>query len=452
MEQRYLRTERQETRKTEGVPRSNSPPTGIHLPCFMRFLHVADVHLDTAFAGRSEAVRRRLREASREAFRRAVDVALQEQVDAVLIAGDLFDGDRLSFETERFLMEQVGRLGDHGVTVVYATGNHDPGSVSGGPRALQWPPNVVTASDATPKRITITGRGGGTAGHVNAVGHETAHEERDLSRLMPRPEGEGPEVGLLHTQVHASAGSERHGSYAPSDLSYLRRAGYDYWALGHVHGPQELSADPPIWYSGSLQGRSHGESGEHGALVVDLTDRHAPEVSFRPLASVRWETLLVERLENIRSFDALVGHAAALWRDTRTAEPGAPGTEWMVRLQLTGACPLWSELQREEDLETLAAELRDLLGVLDVIVTAEAVHPVLDLDEHRARTDVLGEALRLAQRIRSGNAALPAVVADDLAGVPGASEEAVRAYVRDLLDDIDGEIAARLIEDSGSRS
>lgn len=418
----------------------------------MRFLHVADVHLDTSFAGRSEAVRRRLREASREAFQRAVDVALQEQVDAVLIAGDLFDGERLSFETERFLMEQVGRLGDHGITVVYATGNHDPGSVSGGPRALQWPPNVVTASDATPKRIAISGRGGGTAGHVNAVGHETAREERDLSRLLPRPEGEGPEVGLLHTQVHASAGSELHGSYAPSDLSFLRRAGYDYWALGHVHVPQELSMDPPIWYSGSLQGRSHGEQGEHGALLVDLGDRHAPEVSFRPLASIRWETLRVDALGGIRSFDALLGHAAALWRDTRAEEPGAPGTEWMVRVDLAGASPLWSELQREEDLETLAAELRDLLGVLDVIVTASAVHPVIDLDEHRARTDVLGEALRLAERVRSGEVTIPLVSADDLAGAPGASPEAVQAYVRSLLEDIEGEIAARLIEDPGARS
>jgi DNA repair exonuclease SbcCD nuclease subunit len=418
----------------------------------MRFLHIADVHLDTSFAGRSEAVRRRLREASREAFQRAVDVALQEQVDAVLIAGDLFDGERLSFATERFLMNQVGRLGDHGITVVYATGNHDPGSVSGGPRALQWPPNVVTASDATPKRIAISGRGGGTAGYVNAVGHENDREGRDLSRLLPVPEGEGPEVGLLHTQVRASAGSERHGSYAPSDLSYLRRAGYDYWALGHVHVPQELSADPPIWYSGSLQGRSHGERGEHGALVVDLTDRHAPEVSFRPLASVRWETLRVDELGLVRSFDGLVGHAAALWRDIRAEEPAAPGTEWMIRVELVGPCPLWSELQREEDLEILAAELRDLLGVLDVVVMAAAVHPVIDLDEHRARTDVLGEALRLAERIRSGKAALPTVLPDDLAGVPSATTEAVQDYVRSLLDDIDGEIAARLIEDASTRS
>ena len=96
----------------------------------MRFLHVADVHLDTSFSGRSEAVRRRLRDASREAFRNAVDLAIREDVHAFLIAGDLFDGERLSFQTERFLLEQTERLGDHGITVVYATGNHDPGGVS----------------------------------------------------------------------------------------------------------------------------------------------------------------------------------------------------------------------------------------------------------------------------------------------------------------------------------
>ena len=418
----------------------------------MRFLHVADVHLDASFGGRSEAVRRRLREAARDALRRAVDVALQEDVDAVLVAGDLFDGERLSFETERFLMEQVGRLGDHGITVVYATGNHDPGSVSGGPRGLPWPPNVVTASDDTPKRIAISARGGGTAGFVNAVGHKTAREERDLSRLLPRPEGVRPEVGLLHTQVTASAGSERHASYAPSDLSYLRRAGYDYWALGHVHAPQELSADPPIWYSGSLQGRSHGERGEHGAIVVDLADRDAPVVSFRSLAAVRWETLPVTELENVRSFDALVGHVAAGWKDARAAEPGAPGTEWMLRVSMEGPCPLWSELQREEDLETLAAELRDLLGVLDVIVTARAVHPVIPIEEHRARPDVLGEALRLASEVRDGRLVLADVRADDLAGAPGTAREAVDAYVRELLEEIDGELAARLLEDPGSGS
>jgi predicted phosphodiesterase len=418
----------------------------------MRFLHVADVHLDTSFAGRSETVRRRLRDASREAFSRAVDVALAEDVDAVLIAGDLFDGERLSFQTERFLLDQVARLGDHGITVVYATGNHDPGTAGGGPRALKWPPNVVTASDATPKRIEVVARAGGTAGYVSAIGHETAREERDLSRMLPRPDGVRPEVGLVHTQVQTSAGAERHGSYAPSDLSYLRRAGYDYWALGHIHIPQELSADPPIWYPGSLQGRSHGEQGERGAVLVDLSDRGAPLVSFRSLAMIRWETLPVSGLEAVSSFDALLGHVSGAWQRARAADPGQPGTEWMVRLALVGPCPLWVELQTEEGRTTLAAEARDVLGVLDVVVAAGGVHPVIPLDEHRGRTDVLGEALRLAAEIRAGRAELPGVFADDLAGVPGATGEAVGAYVRELLGGMDGALAARLLEDAGRAS
>ena len=418
----------------------------------MRFLHVADVHLDTSFAGRSEAVRRRLRDASREAFSRAVDVALREDVDALLIAGDLFDGERLSFQTERFLLEQVARLGDHGIMVVYATGNHDPGSSGGGPRPLKWPPNVVTVSDATPTRIEIPARAGGIAGYVSTIGHETAREERDLSRMLPRPGGEWPEVGLLHTQVQTSAGADRHARYAPSDLAYLRRAGYDYWALGHIHIPQELSADPPIWYSGSLQGRSHGQQGERGAVLVDLSDRGAPLVSFRPLASVRWETLSISALDAISSFDALVGHVAAEWQHARAEDPGSQGTEWMVRLALTGPCALWTELQSEEGRSTLAAEARDLMGVLDVVVAAGGVHPVIPLDEHRGRTDVLGEALRLAAEIRSGRTRLPGLGADDLAGAPGANREAVDSYVRDLLDGMDGALAARMLDDAGGQT
>ena len=106
----------------------------------MRFLHVADVHLDTSFAGRSDSARRRLRDASRQAFQAAVDLAIREDVHAFLVAGDLFDSERLSFSTERFLLEQAHRLGDHGITVVYATGNHDPGSPEVGPRHCPGPP------------------------------------------------------------------------------------------------------------------------------------------------------------------------------------------------------------------------------------------------------------------------------------------------------------------------
>jgi hypothetical protein len=416
----------------------------------MRFLHVADVHLDTSFAGRSADVRARLREASRDAFRNAVDVAIREDAHALLIAGDLFDGERLSFQTERFLLEQTERLGDHGITVVYATGNHDPGASDVGPRRIDWPACVRVAPDATPRRILVHDHGGQPVGYVTAVGHATGRVGDDLSRLLPMPGGELPEVALLHTQVHSSLGADDHHPYAPSDLTYLRHAGYDYWALGHVHVRQELSEDPPIWYSGSLQGKSHGDPGVRGGLLVDLTDRNAPAIAFRPLGPVRWETLEVARLDALSTLDELERHVMAAWRGAREGDPGTSATEWMVRVVLAGACPLWAELRDPEDRDMVGRELTRLMGALDVTVVADAVHPVVSVEEHRVRTDVLGEALKLVEAIRDGSGELEGLDPGDLAGVGSSDPAAVRAYVRRLLADADGEIAAHLLGEGTS--
>jgi len=329
--------------------------------------------------------------------------------------------------------------------VVYATGNHDPGSPDTGPRRLPWPSCVRVADDATPRRFLVHGPTGEPVGYVTAVGHATSQERSDLSRALPRPAGELPEVALLHTQVHSSPGSEHHHPYAPSELTYLVRAGFDYWALGHVHARQALSDDPPIWYSGSLQGRTHADRGERGALLVDLSNRGAPSVSFRPLAPVRWETVEVERLDSVRSLDELERHVQVGWRALRDADPGASAVEWMIRVVLRGPCPLWSELQNEEDRELLGRELREILGGLDVVVTADEVHPVVDVEEHRLRTDVLGEALRLARAVQRGEERLP-VEPTDLVGVTSDDPAVAQAYARGLLDGAEGEIASRMLE------
>ena len=411
----------------------------------MRFVHVADVHLDTSFAGRSEAVRRRLREASRDAFRRAVDLAIREDVHALVIAGDLFDGDKLSFQTERFLLEQVRRLDEHSMSVVYATGNHDPGAPVSGPRQLDWPPNVHVAGDATPKRIQVHDREGNPVGFVTAVGHADDQEHRDLSRLLPRPDGEMPEVALLHTQVHSSLGAEAHHPYAPSELTYLIRSGYDYWALGHVHIRQELAEDPPVVYAGSLIGRTHTDTGPRGALLVDLSDREVPAISFRPVAPVRWETITVDHLERADSLDRLERQIETAWRAFHEDDVATVDVEWMVRVQLRGPCPLWKELRADENRAVLAEELTELLGALEVVVSSERVHPVVPVQEHRLRTDVLGESLRLSEALRRGEATLTVLHPADLAGVASDDEAVVASYVSELVRDVDGELTARLL-------
>jgi hypothetical protein len=262
------------------------------------------------------------------------------------------------------------------------------------------------------------------------------------------PVGDLPEVALLHTQVHSSSGSKDHHAYAPSELTWLRHAGYDYWALGHVHIRQELSDDPPIWYSGSLQGKTHTDRAARGALLVDLSDRAVPAIAFRALAPVQWDTLEVERLDGVETLDELERQIHVAWRAVRDAEPGPSNVEWMVRIVLSGPCPLWIELRTAENQEMLGRELKGILGALDVVILAEGVYPVVPLDEHRLRTDVLGEVLRLSDDLRNGERSIDHLLAGALAGAPSDDPIALRAYVRDLLDGADGELAARLLDEN----
>ncbi len=411
----------------------------------MRLLHVADVHLDAPFAGRSERVRRRLRQATREAFSRAVDAAVGEEVDALLIAGDLFDGDRLSFATEGFLLDELGRLGKAGVQVVYATGNHDPGEAGGAVARLRWPEHVRVLTSDEPERVAVPGSGGEPLGFVTGAGHPDRRVTLDLSAAFPRPAGDLPEVALLHTQVRRSRGGEAHEPYAPSDLERLRRAGYDYWALGHVHLRQELSADPPVHYPGSLQGRSPRETGARGGLLVDLSSEAEAGVSFLDLAPVRWETLRVDGLEECAGLERLLRRIEEAWDEERRSDPGPANAEWIVRVALTGPTPLWRELGRDEELRTLADEVERMLGILSAEVRSGGVGPVLDVEAQRERPDVLGEALRLLEAVVAGRERLPGIEVDELAGFRAGGEEDPDAYVRRVLEGSADQLLARML-------
>ena len=411
----------------------------------MRFLHIADVHLDTPFAGRSEAMRARLRHASLAALSRCVATAIAEGVDAVLIAGDLFDGAYLSFETERFLLEQLKSLSDEGVQVVYATGNHDPGQ---GSRAgdLDWPDLATVIATASPHCVPITGRAGEIVGHVAGAGHATSRETGDLSRLLEPVHGSDlPQVALLHTQVAWSGADRVHGPYAPSSLDALRAAGFHYWALGHAHARHELSSDPAIHYCGCLQGRHPGETGAKGGLLVDLGDPTAPVVEFREFSPIRWEKLAVATLGDARTLDDVVGEAMGAWEAAREADPGDADTEWMAAVDLEGPSPIWRLLRDPQEMETMADEFAARLNLAGVEVRSAGVHPKAHVEEHVERRDVLGATLQLARAVMSGAETL-GLSETDLAGFDRDRDETLSSYMRRLLEGGSEEILARMLD------
>lgn len=412
----------------------------------MRFIHIADVHLDTPFRTRSPELRDRLRSACRQALIRAVDLALARDAHAFLVAGDLFDGERLSFDTERLLVEQMDRLHRAGIQVVYATGNHDPGR--GGLRAhtLEWPESMTVVAEPEPRRITIRDGDGDPVGRVTAAGHASPNETRDLAATFPRPDGALPEVALLHTQVVGARTADRHDPYAPTELDTLQKAGFAYWALGHVHAPQELSGNPPIHYSGNVQGRNPRETGPKGCLFVDLGRPETPEVEFHPLASIRWESLTASELMEAASLGALEAAVEDTWARAREEDPGEPGVEWIVRVELTGACPLHRELAEEENLRTLESRLQARLGALAVEVLPRSLHRPVRPDDHRERQDVLGEALALLEEARSDPGLRGSLKPEVLAGLQAGDAEDPDEYLGTLLEELDGELVARLLD------
>lgn len=422
----------------------------------MRFLHLADIHLDTLFAGRDERVRERLRQGSREALHRGLALARKERVDAVVIAGDLFDGARLSFETERVLADEMAALAQAGIPLFVATGNHDPGGDLFDVSRLHAASGLHLFARATPETVPVW-RGGELVGTVTGAGHASSREERDLSLAFVPPKpgtftpgADVPALAVLHTQVGGARGDGNHDRYAPSNLAHLREAGFDYWALGHIHVRQMLSEFPAIHYPGNTAGRSPSETGAKGGLLVELPGRGlAAQVRFVELAPIRWERLEVAELAEAGSLQALIRQIRQRWEAARREDPGLPGGEWIIRVGLSGPLPLHGQLRDAAERSVLEGELREALGALDVEVRLEGARPPVNVEAGLRRQDAAGEALRWIQAFRQADGPSPSqllgIGTGDLAGE--VSGDALDDYLRGLLEGAEAELLARFLDE-----
>src|SRR5689334_13738703 len=140
-----------------------------------RFVHCSDVHLDTPFACTDGATRARLNEAARGTFTSLVELCLAEQVAALLVAGDLFDDERLSLATEEWMCAQLARLTQAGVTVVLACGNHDSATPGGRMSSIAFPDGVHVAGNE-PLSVDVRDGEGRLIGRVCAAGHGSSKE------------------------------------------------------------------------------------------------------------------------------------------------------------------------------------------------------------------------------------------------------------------------------------
>ncbi len=335
-----------------------------------------------------------------EAFRRFGDLAIARKVHAAVLTGDVVDARNRFYEAYSVLQAGVRRLLDHDVPVFAVAGNHDH--------------DVLARLADEVDGFQLLGRGGrweqATAANadgetVRLVGWSFPERHVRISPLemgFPAVADDDLTVGVLHCDCFAAT-----STYAPVPLAELQARPVAAWLLGHIHRPILLAESRPlVLYPGSPQGLDPGETGAHGAWLVELQRGAAPRAQFVPLAAMRYEPINVP-LDGVSDADGF-NHAILDAVRARHAEieDALGNVRWVAcRLRLTGHTSLQAELP------SLGQQIRDSLRVPAADVqyffekVEDATRPDHSLADLVRSTDPIGLLARRLLALESGEPA-----------------------------------------------
>lgn len=254
----------------------------------MRIIHASDLHLGRPLRGLPLHGQLEIEAFRHCAFRtltRLVDLALEQHVDLIIVAGDLIEESVRNYKVGLRLIHEFSRLEQQGTQVAWVRGNHDA-------------ENRVIANLLRPAHIHELGLSGAQTLHLDhlgvaLVGRSFTHRAcfEDLLATYPPKHGSLCTIGLLHTSGDGAITGDR---YAPCRRSDLVAKSYDYLALGHVHQHSVVSRTVPVAYSGCLQGRSFLESGPRGCLLLQFDDGKLLHMEHRSLETVRFGIIPID--------------------------------------------------------------------------------------------------------------------------------------------------------------
>ncbi len=256
----------------------------------VRFLALADLHLGRV-ATLPSGWERSL-SSPEAAWERAVawTILPENRIDALLLAGDLFDREEDFFEGCRPFERGLRGLLDAKIPVVLVAGNHD-----------YWLPRRLKERLSHPL-LFILGEGEkwsfvelelrGSKVRIDGWSFQAAHHQRSpLSTYqLPPPQAETLLLGLLHADLLA----KREGVFAPVTLREFAKMPHSAWVLGHVHERREYEAPATLFYPGSPYPLDNSERGERGALLLELDAGGKSHPSFVPLASLLYLPIELE--------------------------------------------------------------------------------------------------------------------------------------------------------------
>ncbi|CAM2956775.1 DNA repair exonuclease [Paenibacillus sediminis] len=406
-----------------------------------RFIHAADLHLDSLFIGLSgvtDQVRAHLRESTFAALENLVQLGVEEKVDFIVLSGDIYDAGQSSLRAQLRFQEAMQQLEHHGIPVYMIHGNHDP---LDSPKAnLRVPSNVHVFGPEVEKVIACHRGTGEPVAVVGGVSYRTSSITDNLALSFTRDSASNLfHIAILHANVD---GNNEHDSYAPCTRNDLFRSGFDYWALGHIHKRQVLSVSPAIVYPGNIQGRHIKETGPKGCYVVDVNEESKCSLTFHELANVRWyeEELSIDGMQTEEDLKLNIEELLDVIREKSARKMS------LVRIHITGRGILHHKLEAGYVLEDLLQEIRrrealhpvhQLVWIekIKVATSAEVDHQLLIEED-----SFLGELFRLGQKAERDEKLGEEIVDSALAPL------AENRHIRQLLNKMSHEDKINLIK------
>lgn len=257
----------------------------------MKFLHIADVHLDSPFLGLSflpSELFGQIKNAIQLSFEKAVNFAIDHDVDLVLLAGDTFDSTHPTPQSKIFFANQIKRLVDRQIQVVMVLGNHDYSQIDD--LLLNESPYFkIIGSNEQIEQVDFMTK---SQYKYRVVGFSYQHNHitEDIIAKYPPKSTSIYTIGLAHAGMKQSSVDQN--NYAPFTLNEVKDLNYDYFALGHIHLRQVLSQEPWIVYSGNLQGRHVNEKDAKGFYFGQVDEQSQnTQLQFIDVSPIVWQTV-----------------------------------------------------------------------------------------------------------------------------------------------------------------
>lgn len=352
-----------------------------------KFLHIGDVHLNKTFATKSEALRRTLHKRLQQAFIQAVQYCIEEKLDALVIAGDLFDQNSLSHQDKIFILEAFESLRKNNVRVLYASGNHDYTCEGSDVAELAYPDNVVTFFSATCMTYDLKAQDGEVY-RIAGCGHEVEMESRNLIESFPQ----GMDLCIAHTMVASPLTKGDEGQYLPSTIETMESKGAKYFALGHVHSGGPINRQGNICYAGALQGLNRNEIGEKGGMLVSI-DKDGATFEKVVFSTLVYEKCHIE-VSDYQSEELLFDRLLQMLK-SKYEQP----ERMAVSIYLEGKSSLYGQLKSEAYLEDIAEMLIERTDLCHLILKNDT-HPIYDAATFIGKKSVLGEILEYSRGLK----------------------------------------------------